>query len=136
MTATDATSFEGLLVDLLWARQGEPAELSKAQCGARLQLIQQWRARDAAEEAEVILRMAELTPDDEDPQPGTPGARSAHWRQTDPPFPGVSESFPDELGQVLRVGRGTAAHRARRAFTWRDSLPLVAAAQRSGRLDE
>lgn len=136
MTVTGATSFEGLLVDLVWARQGEPAELSKAQCAARLQLIQQRRARDAAEEAEVILRMAQLTPDDEDPPPGTPGARSPQWRQTDPAFAGVSESFPDELAQVLRVGRGTAAHRTRRAFTWRDSLPLVAAAQRCGGLDE
>lgn len=135
MTATGATSFEGLLVDLVWARQGEPAELTKEQCAARLQEIQQRRARDVAEEAEVILRMAELTPDDDDPQPGTPGARSPRWRQTDPAFPGVSESFADELGHVLRVGRGTAAHRTRRAFTWRDSLPLVAEAQRRGRLD-
>jgi len=136
MTATGASSFEGLLVDLVWARQGEPPELSKAQCAARLQLIQERRARDAAEEADVILRMAELTPDDEDPPPGAPGARSSRWRHTDPAFPGVSESFPDELGQVLRVGRGTAAHKTRRAFTWRHSLPLVAAAQRCGRLDE
>src|SRR6476661_367626 len=136
MAATGATPLEGRLVDLIWARELEPAELSKSQCADRLQLIQQRRARDAAEEAEVILRMAHLTPDDEDPGPGTPGARSPRWRQTDPAFAGVSESFPDELGQVLRIGRGTAAHRMRRAFTWRDSLPLVAAAQRCGRLDE
>jgi hypothetical protein len=106
MTTVAASSFEEIVLDLVWARRGQPGELSKEQCAARLQDISRRRARDAAEEAEVILRMAELTPDERDPQPGTPGARSAAWRQSDPAFPGVSESFPDELGQVLQVGVG------------------------------
>jgi hypothetical protein len=48
----------------------------------------------------------------------------------------VSESFPDELGIVLAVGRGTAAHRLRRAWTWRHSLPATFAALERGTLDE
>ena len=136
MTATGGLSFEGLLIDAVWARPKAPAELSKAECAGRLQSIQRRRSQEVAEEADLILRLAALTPDERDPQPGTPGARSTQWRQTDPDFPGVSESFPDELGQVLQVGRGTAAHKTRRAYTWRDSLPLVGAALRAGVLDE
>src|SRR5215212_7000705 len=136
MTATGGLSFEGLLIDAVWAREKSPAELSRGECARRLIATQRRRAMMAADDAEVMLRMAALTPDDQDPQPGTPGARSTAWRQTDPDFPGVSESFPDELGQVLRVGRGTAAHRLRRAVTWRDSLPLVGAAMRTGEIDE
>nr|WP_246324727.1 DUF222 domain-containing protein [Petropleomorpha daqingensis] len=51
-------------------------------------------------------------------------------------FPGVSEFFVDELAAVLGVGRGTAAHKATRAFTWRDSLPATFAALKCGELDE
>src|SRR4051794_6483099 len=136
MAATGGLSFEGLLLDAVWARPKQPGELSKVECAGRLQSIQRRRSQQTAEEAELILRMAELTPDEQDPQPGTPGARSTQWRQTDPDFPGVSESFPDELGQVLQVGRGTAAHKTRRAYTWRDKLPLVGDALVCGQLDE
>ena len=58
------------------------------------------------------------------------------WRTTDPEFPGVSEFFPDELAHVLNLGRGTAAFRARRARTWRDSLPATLAAMHRGEIDE
>ena len=51
------------------------------------------------------------------------GARSRTWRKTDPEFPGVSEFLPDELAHVINLGRGTAAFRARRAYTWRENLP-------------
>src|SRR3954454_14938440 len=136
MTATGGLSFEGLLIDAVWARETSPAEMSKRECAVRLQSLQRRRSQDTADEAELILRMAELTPDEQDPQPGTPGARSTEWRQTDPDFPGVSESFPDELGQVLQVARGTAAHKTRRAYTWRDKLPLVGDALAGGQLDE
>src|SRR4051812_29920987 len=119
MAATGGLSFEGLLIDAVWAGEKSPAELSRGECARRLIASQRRRAMMAADDAAVMLRMAALTPDEQDPQPGTPGARSTAWRQTDPDFPGVSESFPDELGQVLRVGRGTAAHRLRRAGTRR-----------------
>src|SRR3954453_7964936 len=136
MAATGGLSFEGLLIDAVWAHPKQPGELSKVECAGRLQSIQRRRSQQTAKEAEVILRRAALTPDEKDPQPGTPGARSTQWRQTDPDFPGVSESLPDELGQVLQVGRGTAAHRLRWAVTWRDKLPLGGAALRAGEIDE
>src|SRR4051794_41716103 len=136
MTATGGLTFEGLLIDVVWARETWPGELSRGECARRLIANQRRQAMMAADDAATMLRMAALTPDDQDPQPGTPGARSTQWRQTDPDFPGVSESFPDELGQVLQVGRGTAAHRLRRAVTWRDKLPLGGAALRAGEIDE
>src|SRR4051812_5183412 len=136
MAATGGLSFEGLLIDAVWARGTSPGELSRGECARRLVATQRRQSMMAADDAATMLRMAALTPDEQDPQPGTLGARSTQWRQTDPDFPGVSESFPDELGQVLQVGRGTAAHRLRRAVTWRDSLPRVGAALRAGEIDE
>src|SRR3954463_3521175 len=112
-----------------------PGELSRKQSAAALQLIQRRRARAAAEEAEFILRLAELCPDTEDPPPDHPGAKKTHWRSARE-FPGVSEFFVDELAAVLGVGRGTAAHKAARAFTWRDKLPATLAALKRGDLDE
>jgi hypothetical protein len=136
---TGRSSIEGLLVD--WVSvQSEPdprlpaSWASDEQVAARLQQIERNRARATAEEAELILRMAELRPDDEDPAPGSPGARA--WRQTDPEFPGVSEFFTREVGHVLNLGRGTAAFRARRAFTWRDKLPATFALLKRGEIDE
>ena len=40
----------------------------------------------------------------------------------------MSEFFPAHLAQAINLGHGTAAFRARRAFTWRDSLPATFAA--------
>src|SRR3954463_11144152 len=111
------------------------ARPAKEQVAARLQLIARKRARDAAEEAEFILRLAELCPDADDPPPDHPGARKTYWRSARE-FPGVSEFFVDELGAVLGVGRGTAAHKAARAFTWRDKLPGTFSALKRGDLDE
>src|SRR4051812_21845718 len=108
----------------------------KEQVAARLELLQRKRARDAAEEAECILRLAELCPDTEDPPPDSPGARKTYWRSARSEFAGVSEFFVDELGAVLGVGRGTAAHKAARAFTWRDKLPATFAALKRGEIDE
>src|SRR4051812_26749781 len=138
MTTAAAHSFEEIVVDRVWSpgvARPAPAELSKEHAAARLQLIQRKRARDAAEEAEFILRLAELCPDAEDPPPDHPGARKTYWRSARE-FPGVSEFFVDELGAVLGVGRGTAAHKAARAFTWRDGLPATFAALRRGEGDE
>ena len=132
---------EGFLID--WAQiPSEPelrlpaAFLDDAGVAAELGRIQRNRARETAREAELIHRLAELRPDDDDPPPGTPGARRPGWRTTDPEFPGVSEFFPDELAHVLNLGRGTAAFRARRARTWRDNLPATLAALHRGEIDE
>jgi hypothetical protein len=110
--------------------------LDDEQCAAELGRLQRNRARDAAREADVILRLAELRPDTDDPKPGTPGARSRTWRKTEPEFPGVSEFLPDEVAHAMNVGRGTAAFRTRRAFTWEHDLPATFRALRRGEIDE
>src|SRR3954454_12784377 len=112
------------------------ARLPKERTAAWLQLIGRQRSRAAAEEAEFILRLAALCPDEDDPPPDHPGAAKTYWRSARSEFPGVSEFFVDELGAVLGVGRGTAAHRATRAFTWRDKLPATFTALKCGDLDE
>jgi hypothetical protein len=139
VTTAAPHSFEEIVVEFAWRPavvRPVPAELSKEHTAARLQLIQRKRARDAAEEAEVILRLAQLCPDAEDPPPDHPGARKTYWRTARSEFAGVSEFFVDELAAVLGVGRGTAAHKAARAFTWRDGLPATFAALKRGDLDE
>src|SRR3954454_16630161 len=108
----------------------------KERTAAALQLIQRQRAVAAAAEAEFILRLAALCRDSEDPPPDHPGARRTYWRSARSEFPGVSEFFVDELGAVLGVGRGTAALKAARAFTWRDKLPATFTALKCGDLDE
>jgi NAD(P)H-dependent FMN reductase len=132
---------EGILLDWVVSRPEPdprlPASwLSDQHVAAELEKIQRNRARDAAREAELILRLAELRPDIDDPEPGSPGARSRTWRKTDPEFPGVSEFFPDELAHVINLGRGTAAFRARRAHTWRANLPATLRALHRGEIDE
>src|SRR3954464_8301416 len=112
------------------------ARPAKERAAAALQLIGRKRAQDAAAEAEFILRLAALCPDSDDPPPDHPGAKKTYWRSARSEFPGVSEFFVDELGAVLGVGRGTAAHKAARAFTWRDRLPATFAALKCGDLDE
>src|SRR4051794_20740683 len=138
MSTAAPHSFEEIVVDVVYRPsllRPSPCALSKQQSAAALQLIQGQRARAAAEEAEFILRLAALCPDTDDPPPDRPGARKSHWR-TGREFPGVSEFFLDELGAVLGVGRGTAAHKAARAFTWRDKLPATFTALQRGDLDE
>jgi hypothetical protein len=132
---------EGFVID--WVRtQPEPEPrlpvswLGDEDVAAELARIQRNRAREAAREAELILRLAELRPDADDPQPGTPGARNRAWRKTDPEFPGVSEFFPDEVAHAINLGRGTAAFRARRAYTWRETLPATFEALHRGEIDE
>ncbi len=132
---------EGVVFD--WVRtQPEPdprlpvSWLDDEDVAAELARIQRNRARDAAREAELILRLAELRPDADDPRPGTPGARSRAWRRTDPEFPGVSEFFPDEVAHAIDLGRGTASFRARRAYTWRENLPATFARLHRGGIDE
>src|SRR3954451_11830448 len=68
------------------------ARPAKEQVAARLELIARKRARDAAEEAEFILRLAELCPDADDPPPDHPGAARSYWLSARSEFPGVSSS--------------------------------------------
>src|SRR4051812_7774199 len=89
---------------------------------------------DAAYEAELILALADRSPDDADPAPGTPGARRPDW-SADRDIAGVSEFFASELALVLNRGRGTANHLHSRAVVWRDNLPKTFAALSAGELD-
>ncbi|MCV2489359.1 HNH endonuclease [Geodermatophilus sp. YIM 151500] len=133
-------SVEGLLVDWSVARplpdrRLPVALLSKAQKAAELRRVQARRAMDAAYEAELVLGLAEDTPDTLDPPPDHPGARRGSWAP-DAELPGVSEFFTAELAVVLGCGRGTAAHLVHRARTYRENLPATWAAPADGTLDE
>jgi hypothetical protein len=135
------SSVEGFLLDWVSTRpEPDPRPpawtLDDEGVAAELGRLQRNRARDAAREADLILRLAELRPDADDRHEGTPGARSRTWRKTDPEFPGVSEFFPDEVAHAINLGRGTAAFRARRAYTWRENLPATLAALHRGEIDE
>src|SRR3954447_8933080 len=112
-----------------------PVELlSREQVAAELVRRQRRQGMDAAYEAELILRLAELTPDDHDPEPGAPGARRPGWGRGSA-ADGVSEFFAGELALVLNRGRGTAEHLHRRAQAWRETLPATYAALAAGELD-
>src|SRR4051794_14248564 len=107
MTTAGAHAAEGIVVDVVYRpTRHRPLPLSgltAEEKAAQLQEIQVQRAKLAAREAEPVLAFAAERPDDDDPAPGTPGARSRDWRQSDLEFPGVSESFPHELAMVLNV---------------------------------
>ncbi|WP_245784504.1 DUF222 domain-containing protein [Geodermatophilus amargosae] len=111
------------------------ALLSREQKAAELQRVQAIKARAAAYEAELVLGLADDSPDDDDPAPGTPGARARSWKP-DPELPGVSEFFPAELAVVLNCGRLAASQLAHRAWTYRTHLPATWAAMAAGELDE
>ena len=137
---TGQQSVEGLLVD--WVLEQPPvvhrlpvALLSKAQKATELQRVQARRAMDAAYEAELVMGLADDTPDTLDPSADHPGAKKGSWAP-DTELPGVSEFFPAELAMVLNCGRGTATHLAQRAWLLRESLPATWAALAAGVLDE
>ncbi|WP_237496667.1 HNH endonuclease signature motif containing protein [Modestobacter sp. L9-4] len=109
-------------------RSAWPEEL----VAADLQALQRRRARDAAEEAELILALAGRRPATADPS--GPGARRPGW--TADGEPEISEFFLAELSALLNLGRGTASHRLGRALTWTRKLPATFAELRAGRLDE
>jgi hypothetical protein len=128
----------GDLLDLLASRPLEFRRLpvgllSREQKAAELQRVQELRAVAAAYEAELVLGLADDSPDVDDPPPGAPGARS--WKP-DTELPGVSEFFPAELAVVLNCGRLAASKLAHRAWTFRESLPATWAALGAGQLDE
>ncbi|WP_342743445.1 HNH endonuclease signature motif containing protein [Geodermatophilus saharensis] len=110
--------------------------LSDEQAAAELQRLQARKAMEAAYEAELVLRLAEARPADDDPPPGTPGARRPGSWAPDTELPGVSEFFTAELALVLNCGRSTASHLATRAGTYRERLPATWAALAAGELDE
>jgi hypothetical protein len=134
-----SSTFEGVLIDWSLQRPVDPPRLpvgllSREQAAAELQRRQRRQAMDAAYEAELILALAERSPDDADPPPGTPGARKPGWvaRRV---VAGVSEFFASELALVLNRGRGTANHLHHRARVWRENLPATFAALSAGELD-
>ena len=137
---TGSSSIEGFLID--WVR-AQPAPdprlpvpwLSKQEKAAELQRVQRRKAMEAAREAELILGMAEDTPDRFDPPPDSPGAKKGGWA-ADNELPGVSEFFTHELGMVLNTGRLKASKLAVRAWVWRENLPASFAALSRGELDE
>jgi hypothetical protein len=110
------------------------ALLSREQKAAELQRVAARKAMEAAYEAELVLGLADETPADDDPAPGTPGAKGSWAPDTE--LPGVSEFFTAELAMVLNCGRGTAGHLAHRAWTYRSHLPATWAAMAAGTLDE
>jgi Domain of unknown function (DUF222) len=135
-----ASVVEGRLID--WSlelplpdRRLPVALLSKAQKATELQRVQSRRAMDAAYEAELVLGLADDTPDTLDPPADHPGARKGSWAP-DTELPGVSEFFSAELAMVLNCGRGTASQLAQRAWLFRESLPGTWAALADGVLDE
>ncbi|SDD34953.1 HNH endonuclease [Geodermatophilus telluris] len=109
--------------------------LTREQKAAELEHVAALKARLAAYEAELVLGLADDSPDDLDPAPGTPGARRGSWAP-DPELPGVSEFFPAELAVVLNCGRRSASILAHRAWVYRESLPATWAALAEGVLDE
>nr|WP_041776484.1 HNH endonuclease signature motif containing protein [Blastococcus saxobsidens] len=134
-----SSTFEGVLIDWSIDQPVSPARLpvellSRNQVAAELQRRQRRQAMEAAYEAELILRLAELTSDEHDPPAGTPGARNPGWGAGDDPV-GVSEFFAGELAMVLNRGRGTANHLHCRAQAWRDNLPATFRALADGELD-
>ncbi|MEX5721598.1 DUF222 domain-containing protein [Geodermatophilus maliterrae] len=136
----DQPPFAGGLLDLLLAQPAELPRLpvgllSREQKAAELQRVAALKAMTAAYEAELVLGLADDTPDDLDPAPGTPGARRGSWAP-DPELPGVSEFFTAELAVVLNCGRRSASLLAQRAWTYRESLPGTWAALAAGALDE
>ena len=131
---------EGYLVDWSLDQPTGPSRLPVAlldddQKAAELQRVQRNRAMEAAYEADLVLGLAADRPADLDPPPGSPGAKRGGWAP-DGDLPGVSEFFTAELALVLNCGRGTAAHLARRAWTWREKLPATVAALAAGEIDE
>jgi hypothetical protein len=134
-----SSTVEGVLIDWSLDQPIDPPRLpvellSREQTAAELQRRQRRQAMDAAYEAELILRLAELTSDEHDPPAGTPGARTPGWAAGDDPV-GVSEFFAGELAMVLNRGRPTANHLHHRAQVWRENLPATHAALTRGELD-
>ena len=123
------TPFEGALVVRLLERPPSSARLpvgvlTRSEEAAELRRLQARKAMDAAYEAELVLGLADDTPDTLDPPADQPGAK----RGSGAPEP--------ELAVVLNCGRRTAANLAQRAWVYREQLPATWAALTAGALDE
>jgi hypothetical protein len=134
------TPVEAVLVGRLLQRPPSSARLpvgalTRAEKAAELRRLQARKAIDAAYEAELVLGLANDTPDTLDPPPDRPGASRGSWAP-EPELPGVSQFFTAELSVVLNCGRRTAAHLAQRAWTYRAQPPATWAALAAGTLDE
>jgi Domain of unknown function (DUF222) len=134
------SSLEGVLVD--WVvdqpvpvRQLPVELLGREQIAAELARVQADKAMRAAYEAELVLALADDSPDTADPAPDHPGARRRGWA-ADADLAGISEFFVHELAMIVNCGRGTASVLAQRAWTWREKLPATFAALAAGELDE
>src|SRR4051794_23379740 len=138
MTAAAHSFGEPIVVDLVWPgyrRLPSAAESSREMVAAGLQWGQRRRAMDAAEEAEFILRLAELSPDDDGPAADHPGAGRESGR-TGPESPGVGEFFGQGVAMILNVGGGAGAFGAGGVFCGGDKLPATFAALKRGDVDE
>jgi hypothetical protein len=80
-TAGRAHSFAEIVVDVVFppdpAERTSVEQLSRPQKAAALSCLQKRRAMLAAEAADLILGLAEDTPDDDDPPPDHPGGEEA-----------------------------------------------------------
>ena len=90
-----------VVVDLEWehpvATPRLPVSwLSDDELAQRLQALQVRRARDTAEEAELIMALAGQRPASCDPAADDPGARASGWA-VDAAYDGVNEFFAAEL---------------------------------------
>ena len=124
----------GVLVELaLGSGRDDRSRWPEELLAADLQAVQRRRAKDAAEEAELILALAGRRPAAADPS--GPGERRRGWT-ADEGHTAISEFFLAELSALLNLGRGTASHRLVRALTWSRKLPGTFAELKAGRLDE
>ncbi|MGK5170421.1 HNH endonuclease, partial [Geodermatophilus sp. CPCC 205761] len=83
-TSVEQTGIEQLLVGWLGERpllggRLPVALLTRAQKAAELQRVQRAKAVCAGYEAELVLGLADDTPDSGDPPPGGPGAKRGSW---------------------------------------------------------
>jgi hypothetical protein len=134
------TPIEAALVGWLLDRPPTTARLpvgalTREEKATELRRLQARKAMEAAYEAELVLGLADDTPDTLDPPPDQPGARKGSWAP-EPELPGVSQFFPTELSVVLNCGRRSAAYLAHRAWTYRAQLPATWTALAEGVLDD
>ena len=83
-TLAGTSVVEGVVIDWVAAQPEAHLDLpvgllDDEQVAAELGRIERDRARQTAREAQLILRLAQLRPDSDDPAPGTPGARRRSW---------------------------------------------------------
>ncbi|RBY90453.1 HNH endonuclease [Blastococcus sp. TBT05-19] len=106
--------------------------LSASDIATELERVQARKAMEAAYEAELVMALAAMRPDTDDPPPGHPGARR---RGGGSPVPGTSEFLPDELAAPLNCSRAFAAGVLADAYQVLGRMPAVWQACSDGVLD-